>query len=129
VGLQLLNIMGLLIWLTRNWADTDESGERALAPLELSLPPAEALARVASAIGSLPRWRVESVDPGAGVLRATRRTRLWRFTDDITVRLEPTAAGTRLHARSQSRLGKGDFGQNRRNLRELFRALQQSSPA
>jgi uncharacterized protein (DUF1499 family) len=124
VGLRFLSIMGLLAWLTRNWVDTDEPGERTLAPLELPLPPAETLARVESAVGSLPRWRVESVDPGAGVLRATRRTRLWRFTDDITVRLEPTVVGTRLHARSQSRLGKGDFGQNRRNLRELFRALQ-----
>jgi uncharacterized protein (DUF1499 family) len=119
--------MGLLAWLTRNWADTDEPGDPKLAPVELPLPPAEALARVEAAIATLPRWRVETVDQGAGMLRATRRTRLWRFTDDVTVRLEATAGGTRLHARSQSRLGKGDFGQNRRNLLELLRALQQSS--
>ena len=117
--------MGLLAWLTRNWADTDEPGDPTLAPLELPLPPAEALARVEAVVRSLPRWQVESVDRDAGVLRATRRTRLWRFVDDVTVRVEAAPGGSRVHARSQARLGKGDFGQNRRNLRALFRALRE----
>jgi uncharacterized protein (DUF1499 family) len=118
--------MGLLAWLTRNWADTDEPGNPGPVPPELPLPPPEALARVEAAVRGLPRWQVEGVDREGGVVRATRRTRLWRFVDDVTVRLEATAGGTRVHARSQSRVGKGDFGQNRRNLRELFRALQGS---
>jgi uncharacterized protein (DUF1499 family) len=112
-----------LSWFTRNWADTDEPGDPSLAPLELALPLSEALAHVEAAILQLPRWRVESLDLEAAVVKATRRTRLFRFVDDVTVRLEPTAAGTRVHARSQARLGKGDFGQNRRNLLALFRAL------
>jgi uncharacterized protein (DUF1499 family) len=120
--------MGLRAWLTRNWADTDEPGDATLAPVELPLPPHEVLARVESAIGQLPRWRVESLDDDAGLLRATRRTRLWRFIDDVTVCLEATPTGTRVHARSQSRVGKGDLGQNRRNLRELFQAIQRSRP-
>jgi uncharacterized protein (DUF1499 family) len=117
--------MSLLHWLTRNWADTDDppTGHADVRPLDLPLPPADALARVERAVASLPRWHVEGVDAAAGTLRATRRTRLWRFTDDVTVHLEPTPGGTRLHARSKSRVGKGDFGQNRRNLLELFAAL------
>jgi uncharacterized protein (DUF1499 family) len=116
--------MSLLHWLTRNWADTDEKpGYADVRPLDLPVPPAEALARVERAAASLPRWRVEAVDAAAGTLHATRRTRLWRFIDDVTVRLEPTPAGCRLHARSKSRVGKGDLGQNRRNLLELFAAL------
>jgi uncharacterized protein (DUF1499 family) len=121
--------MGLFAWLTRNWADTDEPGDASLSPVELPVPPAEALARLRTAIESLARWRVEAAETAEGVLRATRRTRLWRFVDDVTIRLEPTPTGTRVHARSQSRVGKGDFGQNRRNLRELFRALKQFSPS
>jgi uncharacterized protein (DUF1499 family) len=117
--------MGLLHALTRNWADTDEP-DGGLAPLELSVPVPEALARVEAAVRSLPRWRVEAVDPQAGTLWATRRTFLFRFVDDIHVRLEPTAGGTRVHARSQSRIGKADLGQNRRNLIELFAALRRS---
>jgi uncharacterized protein (DUF1499 family) len=113
--------------LRRNWADTAEPGESSVAPPELPVPPAEALARVEAAVRGLPRWQVESVDRDSGVLRATRRTRLWRFVDDVTVRVEAAPGGSRVHARSQSRVGKGDFGQNRRNLLELFRALQTAS--
>jgi uncharacterized protein (DUF1499 family) len=41
----------------------------------------------------------------------------------VHLRLEPSANGTLVHGRSQSRIGKGDLGQNRRNLLRLFRAL------
>ncbi len=108
--------------MPRNWHDTDEPGADP-GTLDLPLPPAEALARVEAAIKSLPRWRVEKIDAGAGIIAATRRTRIFRFTDDITIRLEPTASGTRLHARSKSRVGSSDFGQNRRNVGEVFGAL------
>jgi uncharacterized protein (DUF1499 family) len=110
-----------MAWV-RNWHDTAEPGADP-GPLDLALPPAEALARVRSAVNKLPRWAVVSIDAAAGVVRATRRTRLFRFTDDVTIRLEPTAAGTRLHVRSQSRFGASDLGQNRRNVIELFGAL------
>ena len=104
----------------RNWHDTDEPGADP-GPLDLPLPPGEALARVEAAIGGLPRWRVEQT--GAGTVTATRRTRIFRFTDDVTIRLEPVPAGTRVHVRSKSRVGKSDLGQNRRNVTELFTAL------
>jgi uncharacterized protein (DUF1499 family) len=110
-----------MTWL-RNWHDTDEPGADP-GPLELPWPPAEALARVEAAVRSLPRWRVEAVDAAAGALTATRRTRLFRFVDDVTVRLEGVGSGTRVHVRSKARVGVGDLGQNRRNVRELFAAL------
>ncbi|HEX5269523.1 MAG TPA: DUF1499 domain-containing protein [Gemmataceae bacterium] len=106
----------------KNWHDTDEPGADP-GPLDLPLPPAEALARVEAAVNGLPRWRVEHVDAAAATLAATRRTRIFRFTDDVTVRLETIPTGTRLHVRSKSRVGKSDFGQNRRNVIELFTAL------
>jgi uncharacterized protein (DUF1499 family) len=120
--------MGFLAWFTRNWADTDEPGDPSLAPVELPLAPDAALTRLEEAVRGLPRWRVEGADASAGTLRATRRTRLWRFVDDISVRLEAVPGGTRLHARSKSRVGAADLGQNRRNLLELFKALRASIP-
>src|SRR5262245_57309085 len=114
---------GLWRWLTRNWADTGEPGDPSLAPRILALPPREALDAVRAAVARLPRWRVESTDPDQLLVRATRRSRLFRFVDDVTVRLERDGGGSRVHARSQSRVGRGDFGQNRRNLLELFAAL------
>src|SRR6516165_8764240 len=111
-------------WFTRNWADTSASDDPALAPRRMPGTPPEALAQVRAALERLPRWRVESVDPDLLTLRATRRSRLFRFVDDVTVRLDPApGGGTLVHARSQSRVGKGDFGQNRRSLLELFAAL------
>jgi uncharacterized protein (DUF1499 family) len=110
-------------WLTRNWADTDEPGDAALAPPELELPPDEAQRFVEEVLRRLPHWQVEASGPGKGTIHATRRTRLWRFVDDVWLRLEPMPRGVRVHGRSQSRLGKADLGQNRRNLQELFAAL------
>jgi uncharacterized protein (DUF1499 family) len=118
--------MGLRDWFTRNWADTDEGRYPDVVPLELPLPPADALARVEAVVRALPRWQVESVDAASGTLKATRRSRLWRFVDDVTLRLEAVPGGSRLHARSQARVGVGDLGQNRRNLVQLFQALRRS---
>jgi uncharacterized protein (DUF1499 family) len=110
-----------MAWL-RNWHDTDEPGAEP-GPLDLPLPVDVVMAQIESAIRTLPRWRVESSDAAAGTITATRRTRIFRFTDDVTIRLEPIVSSTRIHVRSKSRVGKSDFGQNRRSVRELFAAL------
>ena len=114
--------MGLLRSLTRNWADTDEGVHADVCPVQLRLNVRDSLKEISAIIGKMPRWRVENV--GETTIAATRSTRLARFVDDISLRLESTPEGCRLHARSKSRVGKGDFGQNRRNLLELFAALQ-----
>jgi uncharacterized protein (DUF1499 family) len=118
--------MKWLRWLTRNWADTDQAGDITLTPPELKLPAAEAICHLQKVIGGLARWHVETSDVTARSIHATRRTRWWGFVDDVWLRLEPTGGGVRVHARSQSRLGKADFGQNRRNLLELFAALRRA---
>jgi uncharacterized protein (DUF1499 family) len=119
--------MTLRRWLTKKIADTDGPTHSDLAPLDLPLPPAEVLPRLIGLIGRLPRWAVVSV--AGTTIQATHRTRLWRFLDDVTLRLDETSTGTRLHARSQSRIGKGDFGQNRRNLLELVMAVRREFSA
>jgi uncharacterized protein (DUF1499 family) len=118
--------MGLLSWFTRNWADTDEAGDPAVVPLDLPVPLSDALAHVEKTLRELPRFQIESVDAQQGIVQATRRTRLWGFIDDVTVRLEPIPGGTRVHARSKARVGIGDFGQNRRNLIAFLWALRRS---
>ncbi|MDV6031833.1 MAG: DUF1499 domain-containing protein [Phycisphaera sp. RhM] len=72
-------------------------------------------------------------DPAGGDRRRiqlTRTTPLLKFVDDIEVELTARPAGqesTRqsviVNATSQSRVGKGDLGQNPRNLIELTTAL------
>jgi uncharacterized protein (DUF1499 family) len=116
--------MSLFFWAARNWADTDEGKDPTLAPVQMSMSLADTIKQIETVIAGLPRWHVESIDVSAGIIKATRRTRLFRFIDDITIRLESISpSATRLHARSQSRVGKGDLGQNRRNLLELLRQV------
>jgi uncharacterized protein (DUF1499 family) len=92
-----------------------------LRPRVLPLPPAAAADRVAGALAALRGWRL--VGRGEGVIQATRTTRVIHLVDDISILLEPAVGGTAVSARSGSRIGRRDFGQNRRNLAELWRAL------
>ena len=114
--------MGGFRWFTRNRADTRPPTHADLAPLAIPDRPTEAVAAVARVVKQLPRWAVVSAGPDS--LHLTRTTRLFRFVDDVHLTAEPGPDGTtRLHAASQSRLGVGDLGQNRRNILELWSAL------
>lgn len=65
--------------------------------------------------------------PRDTTLHLVRRTGLMGYRDDIWLVLEATGeSSTRVHADSRSRVGKGDLGQNPRNLRELLAALKAS---
>ncbi len=63
-----------------------------------------------------PRWPL-----GQGRIEAIAETTLLRFQDDITIRLRPTPAGTRVDIRSASRIGRHDFGANAKRIRRLSR--------
>ena len=84
--------------------------------------PAPLLAAIGRAVEKLPRWTLEASE--AGEVRAVRTTRLLRFKDDVTARVSPAPEGARVELTSASRLGKGDLGQNPRNLEELLRAIE-----
>lgn len=81
----------------------------------------ELLAAVRRAADRLPRWMLRDADDAG--LALVRSTRLFRFKDDIAVRVFQEEGGTRAEFESASRLGKGDLGQNPRNLQELLGAL------
>ena len=136
----LLTVGVVMIWqvedwsrdLTQNHARTDAAAADArLHPIESPLPPGELAAAVRSAAATLPRWQfVDERHQGNTLeLHFVRTTPLFRFRDDVRVRIATTAAGQRVEAESQSRVGKGDLGQNPRNLRELFEALRQQLSA
>ena len=45
------------------------------------------------------------------------------FVDDVTIAIEADGDVTRVDVRSQSRVGRGDFGENRRHVWQLLRSL------
>jgi uncharacterized protein (DUF1499 family) len=73
-------------------------------------------------VDSHPLWNIESKN-AASHWHLTRRTRWLRFVDDIHLQVVDHPEGCVIEAESRSRIGKGDLGQNRRNLLELRKAL------
>ena len=75
---------------------------------------------------TIERWKVTSTDQATRTIEAEATTRVFGFTDDITITISAaTEFVTRVDVRSASRVGKGDFGQNARNIRVFFKALNQ----
>ncbi len=54
---------------------------------------------------------------------------LFRFRDDVSIEIVPQQEGTRVRVRSASRIGKYDFGQNARHVREFFGELERQLPS
>lgn len=71
--------------------------------------------RVERIVRAAPGARVMAREPG--YLRAEFRTRLFRFVDDVEL-LADEGAGV-IHFRSASRLGRRDFGVNRRRMERI----------
>lgn len=117
--------------LTTNHAATAANHpDTRLRPLTCKQTPRELADAVRRAAGAGARWNVvdEKADGDHITLHLTHATRLFRFIDDIVVRISPTESGSELSAESQSRVGKGDLGQNPRNLRELLDRVRAELP-
>lgn len=98
-----------------------------LRPMVLDMEAEPAFRLVLEAVQAL-RWRViEQSAPGGrsgqGRIEAVSETFLMRFEDDITIRIRPSPAGTRVDIRSASRLGRHDFGANAKRIRRLVEEI------
>lgn len=93
-----------------------------IVPVRTALAPAAAYAKALAAAEGM-GWTVSAKEEGEGRIEASDRTRWFGFTDDIVIRVEADAAGSRIDIRSQSRLGRGDFGANARRVRAYLAAL------
>ena len=93
-----------------------------LRPLHLDVAPDSAFGRALGAAESL-GWEVVASDPDRGVFDARDETDLFRFVDDVTVRVRPDGEGARIDVRSKSRDGRGDLGANAMRIRAFFAAL------
>jgi uncharacterized protein (DUF1499 family) len=94
-----------------------------LAPIRVSSDPARALALAEQTARSL-GWEVVAVDAGAGTLFARETSKLFRFVDDVVVRVRPAEGGGSLvDLRSKSRVGQGDLGANAARIRRFAEEL------
>jgi uncharacterized protein (DUF1499 family) len=71
----------------------------------------------------MPGWTVMAVDRDRGRIEASARTRWFGFTDDIVIRIRGEGGGSRVDARSASRIGGHDIGMNAARIRAYVAAL------
>jgi uncharacterized protein (DUF1499 family) len=92
------------------------AGYPDLEPIRLPVPPDQALQRARAAAEEL-GWEVVEADESQGRLEATSTSSLFKFVDDIVVRVRPDAAGSVVDVRSTSRVGESDLGANAKRIR------------
>jgi hypothetical protein len=112
--------------LTTNVAETSSDTEDPRLRGRTYAVPFEDVWRAALSLvdGGLRGWRVISADDREGVIVAEAKTLVFRFVDDIRLRivLDPDAQ-TRVDVRSASRVGRLDFGTNARRIARFCRRL------
>ncbi len=93
-----------------------------LAPIEVSRSPAKAFDDVRRAAAEL-GWEITAEDTDAGTIEATDTSQVFRFVDDISIRVRPSPSGARIDMRSKSRDGQGDIGANAARIRAFRKAI------
>lgn len=113
--------------LTTNVAETSEDAEDPLMRSLVLDTDFDSIESVVEKHVSLhPQWDIVGVNkemPERRLIILTRTTRWLQFVDDVLVDLTTNNEQTHIQIHSQSRVGKGDLGQNPRNIRELNAAL------
>jgi uncharacterized protein (DUF1499 family) len=122
----LAGVAAALAWPRLNDVETGRTPAYPdLQPRRYTADVAQVSQAARALLGSLPRWRLVGAGsgPGGAELQAVHQTRLWRFEDDVTVRIQRRDGRTVVSVRSRSRVGQWDFGQNARNIRAFLEAL------
>lgn len=96
--------------------------EHAIEPLPLG-DPATVRERLVALVEGFPRTELRVVRDD--YLHATFTSRIWRFVDDVELRVDREAGV--VHVRSASRVGRGDLGANRARV-EAMRAAWLARP-
>lgn len=110
--------------LTTNTAETDvDAADESMRPLATSSDfdqIEQAAKRIAQESSD---WEFATADPAEQTLHLIHISGLFNFRDDVKLRVESLPHGQQVHVRSQSRIGKGDLGQNPRNIRDIHKRL------
>jgi uncharacterized protein (DUF1499 family) len=117
--------MGIWTALTRNRAETRaDASDLRLRGRAYAVPFASVWEAALATARAMPRWTVAEPDARSGTIRAQAHTALWKFTDDVAIRISLDDKGmTRVDVRSASRIGSADFGTNARRVARFLHAL------
>lgn len=85
----------------------------------------ELVAAVRQAASRIRSWEYvgDTEDGNTTLILFVRAGRIWRFKDDVVIRVDDLGGQRVLTGESRSRIGVGDLGRNPRNLRRLLAEL------
>lgn len=97
----------------------------------VTLPlPVDTVVTLAEQVARKRGWEVALSRPQDGRLEAVDTVSLFRFKDDVVVRVQPGPGGltSQVDVRSVSRVGRSDFGVNAKRIRGFLKDLQAAVP-
>jgi Protein of unknown function (DUF1499) len=108
---------------------TDQQLEFAqLRTIVIEQTPEEVMALALKAATNLGWVIIDSVSPSArvanGRIDCVVTSFLFKFPDDVTIRIRPGAAETRIDLRSTSRFGRHDFGVNTQRIQSFIKEIE-----
>ena len=98
-----------------------------IQPFRMSEAPAQTLQRALRTAEGMPRWEITGQDEAQGLIYAVATSRLFRFKDDVVIRIRAHDGGSELDMRSRSRIGRGDMGANAARIRAYQDRLRAAS--
>ncbi len=111
-----------------DWSYPAEFAEQQFAaypdldPILLDRPRAQVFQEALAAARSL-GWEIVDSRPQEGVFEARESSGLFRFVDDVVVRVRAVGPGSVVDVRSRSRDGRGDLGVNAKRIAAFSEAL------
>ena len=107
----------------KDWAAIQRECCADLHPAVLAMAPRDAYAKALGQAKAMPTWMVVAEDPNGLTIEAVSTSKLFRFQDDVVIRVQPDGGGAKVDMRSKSRDGKGDMGVNTARIRSYIGAL------
>ncbi len=115
--------VSMMIWPPINHVSTGQTAQYPdIQPQSYRFSQARVYNAAIEVLDAERRFAVSERHDEAHIVNGTARTRF--FTDDMVIRVQPNGdGGSIVFVSSRSRVGKSDFGQNARNIRQFFAAL------
>jgi len=106
-----------------SFAEPQRAAYPDLAPIRVAASPDQVFQQSRGAARDL-GWEIVAEDAAQGRLEASDTSAIFRFVDDVVIRIRPDpAGGSVIDVRSKSRVGKSDLGANAARIRAFGAAV------
>lgn len=114
------------IWPVINTVETGRTPQYPdVQPQYYTAEPTRIFEETRDALKTLDSFEMTIADPAAFMLEAEHHA-IFGLTSDITINIQPvTEFVTQVNIKSSNRIGRGDLGQNARNIQTIFQELDQ----